>query len=169
LKIRVNIFIRNISTKSLFLEEETIVATTRLETKLGDTAVIIHPNDERYKHLQGKFVQHPFLPRRLPVLADKMFDPSFGSRAVKVTPAHDPNDFECAHRLSLPFITCINDDGLMSSECGSYAGKPRFDVRRQLLNDLKERGLYRDSKENEMILLICSRSKDIFESLLKLQ
>ncbi|CAF1179244.1 unnamed protein product [Rotaria sordida] len=149
--------------------EEIVVATTRLETMLGDTAVVVHPDDERYKHLHGKYVQHPILPRRLPILTDTMVDPAFGSGAVKVTPAHDPNDFECGRRLSLPFITCINDDGLMSSECGPYAGKPRFEVRRQLLNDLKERGLYRDSKENEMILPICSRSKDIIEPLLKPQ
>jgi valyl-tRNA synthetase len=136
---------------------------------LGDTAVVVYPDDERYKHLHGKYVQHPFLPRRLPIITDTMVDPAFGSGAVKVTPAHDPNDFEYGRRHSLPFITCINDDGLMSSECGSYSGKPRFDVRRQLLNDLKERGLYRDSKENEMILPISSRSKDIIEPLLKPQ
>ncbi|CAF1002039.1 unnamed protein product [Adineta steineri] len=150
-------------------KEEIIVATTRLETMLGDTAVVVHPDDERYKHLHGKFVQHPFLPRRIPILSDTMVDPAFGSGAVKITPAHDQNDFDCGRRLNLPFITCINGDGLMSSECGPYAGKPRFDVRRQLLNDLKERGLYRDSKENEMVLPICSRSKDIIEPLLKPQ
>ncbi|CAF1320643.1 unnamed protein product [Adineta ricciae] len=150
-------------------KEEIVVATTRLETMLGDTAVVVHPDDDRYKSLHGKFVQHPFLPRRIPILADTMVDPSFGSGAVKVTPAHDPNDFDCGRRLNLQFITCINDDGSMSAECGPYAGKPRFEVRRQLLNDLKERGLYRDSKENEMILPICSRSKDIIEPLLKPQ
>lgn len=136
---------------------------------LGDTAVVVHPDDDRYKHLHGKFVQHPFVPRRLPILADTMVDPAFGSGAVKVTPAHDPNDFECGRRLSLEFITCINDDGNMSAECGPYAGRPRFDVRRQLLDDLKARGLYRDSKENDMVLPICSRSKDIIEPILKPQ
>ncbi|CAF1042091.1 unnamed protein product [Rotaria sordida] len=150
-------------------KEEIIVATTRLETMLGDTAVVVHPNDERYKDLHSKYVQHPFLQRRVPILTDTMVDPAFGSGAVKVTPAHDPNDLEYGRRLNLQFITCINNDGLMSSECEPYSGKPRFDVRHQLLNDLKERGLYRDSKENEMILLICSRSKDIIEPLLKLQ
>ncbi|CAM2712453.1 unnamed protein product [Rotaria socialis] len=150
-------------------KEEIIVATTRLETMLGDTAIVVHPDDERYKHLYGKFVQHPFLPRRLPILTDTMVDPAFGSGAVKITPAHDQNDFDCGRRLSLPFITCINGDGLMTSECGPYAGKPRFQVRRELLVDLKERGLYRDSKENEMVLPICSRSKDIIEPLLKPQ
>ncbi|CAF0867028.1 unnamed protein product [Rotaria sordida] len=136
---------------------------------LGDTAVVVHPNDERYKDLHSKYVQHPFLQRRLPILTDTMVDPAFDSGAVKVTPAHDPNDLEYGRRLNLQFITCINNDGLMSSECEPYSGKPRFDVRHQLLNDLKERGLYRDSKENEMILLICSRSKDIIEPLLKSQ
>jgi valyl-tRNA synthetase len=136
---------------------------------LGDTAVVVHPDDERYKHLHGKFVQHPFLARRIPILADTMVDPKFGSGAVKITPAHDANDFDCGRRLSLPFITCINDDGNMSNECGPYAGKARFDVRRQLLIDLKQRGLYRDTKENEMSIPICSRSKDIIEPLLKPQ
>lgn len=149
--------------------EEIIVATTRLETMLGDTAVVVHPDDERYKHLLGKFVQHPFLPRKIPILTDTMVDPKFGSGAVKVTPAHDPNDFDCGRRLNLAFITCINDDGLMSSECGPYAGQPRFLVRQQLLEDLKTRGLYRDSKENSMVLPICSRSGDIIEPLLKPQ
>lgn len=149
--------------------EEIIVATTRVETMLGDTAIVVHPDDERYKHLHGKFVQHPFLPRRLPILADTMVDPTFGSGAVKITPAHDPNDFDCGRRLNLEFITCIGDDGSMTAECGPYAGKPRFDVRRQLIEDLKARGLYRDSKENEMILPTCSRSKDIIEPILKPQ
>lgn len=149
--------------------EEIIVATTRLETMLGDTAVVVHPDDQRYKHLVGKFVQHPFLNRRLPILADPMVDPNFGSGAVKVTPAHDPNDFECGRRLNLEFITCINDDGMMSSECGVYSGQPRFFVRQKLLEDMKTRGLYRDSKDNEMIIPICSRSKDIIEPLLKPQ
>ena len=140
---------------------------------LGDTGVVVHPDDERYKHLHlhlhGKYVQHPFLSHRLPILTDTLVDPSFGFGAVKVTSTHDLNDFECGRRLSLEFITCTNDDGLMSSECGPYAGKPRFDVRRQLLDDLKKRGLYRDLKEHEMILPICSRSKDIVEPLLKPQ
>jgi valyl-tRNA synthetase len=136
---------------------------------LGDTAIIVHPDDQRYKHLHDKCVQHPFVSRRLPILTDTMVDPTFGFGAVKVTPAHDQNDFEYGRRLSLQFITCINDDGLMSSECGLYSGKPRFEVRQQLLNDLKQRSLYCDSKENEMILPICSHSKDIIEPLIKPQ
>ncbi|CAF3052895.1 unnamed protein product, partial [Rotaria sp. Silwood2] len=143
--------------------EKIIVATTRLETMLGGTAIIVHPDDQRYKHLQDKYVQHPFVSRRLPILTDTTVDPTFGFGAVKVTPVHDQNDFEYGRRLSLQFITCINDDGLMSSECGLYSGNPRFEVRQQLLNDLKQRDLYYDSKENEMILPICSHSKDIIE------
>ncbi|CAF3208481.1 unnamed protein product [Rotaria sp. Silwood2] len=141
--------------------EEIVVATIRLETMLGDTAVVVHPDDAHYKHLHGKYVQHRFLSRHLPILTDTMVDPTFGSGAVKVTSAHDPNDFECGCRLSLDFITCITDDGLMTSECGPYGGKPRFLVRRQLLEDLKERSLYRDKKENEMILSICSRDEGV--------
>jgi valyl-tRNA synthetase len=136
---------------------------------LGDTAVVVHPDDERYKDLHGKYVQHPFLERRLPILTDTMVDQTFGFGVVKVAPAHDQNDFEYGNRLSLQFITCINDDGLMSSECGSYAGKPRFDVRRQLLEDLKTCGLYHNSEENQMILPICNQSKDIIELILKPQ
>ncbi len=150
-------------------EEEIIVATTRLETMLGDTAVAVHPDDERFKHLHGKFVRHPFLPRSFPIITDTMVDPTLGSGAVKVTPAHDPNDFECGRRHNLPFINCIDGDGRMSSECGPYAGLPRFNVRCQLLADMKQRGLYRDTKEHEMTLPICSRSKDVIEPLLKPQ
>ncbi|CAF1290044.1 unnamed protein product, partial [Didymodactylos carnosus] len=150
-------------------DEQIIVATTRLETMLGDTAVVVHPNDERYKHLYGKYVKHPFLNRRLPIICDEMVDMNFGSGAVKVTPAHDPNDYECGKRNKLEFITCIEDDGLMSSNCGKYSGLKRFDVRRQLLEDLKQLNLYRDCKDNEMMIPICSRSKDIIEPLLKPQ
>ena len=89
--------------------------------------------------------------------------------AIKVTSAHDHNDFEYGRRLSLQFLTCINDDGLMSSDCGSYADQPRFHVRCHLLKDLKARGLYRDSKENEMILSICSQNKDVIEPILRPQ
>ncbi|CAF3823052.1 unnamed protein product [Rotaria sp. Silwood1] len=149
--------------------EEIVVATTRIETMLGDTVIAVHPDDVRFKHLHGKFVQHPFVSRRLPIITDTMVDPQFGSGAVKITPGHDPNDFECGRRHSLPFITCITDDGRMSSECGSYSGQLRYHVRVQLLNDLKQLNLYRGSKEREMILSICSRSGDIIEPLLKPQ
>ncbi|CAF3434064.1 unnamed protein product [Rotaria socialis] len=150
-------------------KEEIVVATSRLETMLGGTAAAVHPDDDRYKDLHGKYVQHPFLQRRLPILANTMVDSACGSDAVKVTPTHDPNDFEYGRQLNLQFITCINDDGLMSSECGRYSGKLRFHVRRPLLHDLKERRLFRDSKESEMILPICSLSKSIIELLLKPQ
>ena len=102
--------------------EEIVVATTRPETMLGDTAIAVHPNDQRYTHLHGKHAIHPFIPdRRLIIVADDMVDPSFGTGAVKITPAHDANDMECAKRHNIPFITVIDDKGLITKEGGEYA------------------------------------------------
>lgn len=136
---------------------------------LGDTAVVVHPDDDRYKHLHGRFVQHPFLSRRLPILTDIMVDPAIGSGAIKVTPAHNQHDFSFASRLALQAIVCINDDGCMSQECGPYAGKRRFDVRRELIEDMKARNIYRGAKEHQMDLPICSRNEDIIEPIMKQQ
>lgn len=100
-----------------------VVATTRVETMLGDTAIAVHPHDERYKHLVGKMCQHPFIDRKLPIVADEFVDMSFGTGAVKITPAHDHNDYEVGRRHHLPFITCIGDDGLITANCGRFSVK----------------------------------------------
>ncbi|MFH4974910.1 hypothetical protein AB6A40_001619 [Gnathostoma spinigerum] len=151
------------------LNEELVVATTRIETMLGDTAVAVHPEDERYKHLVGKFCKHPFTDRLLLIVADSFVDREFGTGAVKITPAHDHNDYEVGVRHKLPFITIFTDDGKMNENCGQFKGMLRFDARRAVLDALKEKGLYRETKDNPMIVPICSRSKDIIEPVLKAQ
>jgi len=149
--------------------EEIVVATTRIETMLGDTAVAVHPEDDRYKHLVGKNVIHPFSDRKLPIIADTFVEREFGTGAVKITPAHDPNDYECGKRNNLPFITIFTDDGLVSPGCGKFSGMKRFDARKAVLAALEEAGLYRETKDNPMVVPVCSRSKDIVEPIIKPQ
>ncbi|XP_054714307.1 valine--tRNA ligase-like [Uloborus diversus] len=150
-------------------DEEIVVATTRIETMLGDSAVAVHPNDSRYTHLHGKYVTHPFCSRRMPIVCDDFVDMEFGTGAVKITPAHDPADYEVGLRHNLPFINILHDDGIMNSNCAEFAGMKRFEARRKVLAALKSKGLYRETKDNPMAVPICSRSKDIVEPLLKIQ
>jgi valyl-tRNA synthetase len=151
-------------------EERLVVATTRIETMLGDTAIAVHPNDERYKHLHGKFVVHPFMDRRIPIVTDDVaVDMNFGTGAVKMTPAHDFNDYEVGKRHNLEFINILNDDGTMNENAGPYAGMKRFHVRTKIIEDLKEKGLFVDVKENPMSVPICSKSGDVIEPLMKPQ
>ncbi|GLE10907.1 hypothetical protein PINS_up023179, partial [Pythium insidiosum] len=111
-------------------DEQLIVATTRLETMLGDTAVAIHPEDPRYTHLHGKFVVHPFNGRRIPIVLDaELVDMTFGTGAVKITPAHDPNDYECGKRHGLEFINVLTDDVAINENGGEFAGMMRYDAR----------------------------------------
>lgn len=149
--------------------EEIVVATTRIETMLGDTAVAIHPKDTRYTHLHGKFVKHPFVNRRLPIVLDEFVDMNFGTGAVKITPAHDPNDYEVGKRHDLPFITIFSDDGFIIGDYGKFTGMKRFDARKAVLTALKELNLYKETQNNPMVVPICSRSKDIVEPLIKPQ
>ncbi len=118
-----------------------LVATTRPETLLGDTAVAVNPRDERYRDLQDRYVILPVLKRELPVIADDFVDPEFGTGVVKVTPAHDPNDFEMGQRHELPSINVMTDDGQMNEEAGPYAGMDRFQCREALLTRLEQDGL----------------------------
>ncbi|MFS8650884.1 MAG: valine--tRNA ligase [Caldibacillus sp.] len=117
------------------------VATTRPETMLGDTAVAVHPEDERYQHLIGKTVTLPLVGREIPIIADEYVDMEFGTGVVKITPAHDPNDFEVGNRHNLPRINVMNEDGTMNELAGKYEGLDRFDCRKQVVKDLKEQGL----------------------------
>jgi valyl-tRNA synthetase len=149
--------------------EEIVVATTRIETMLGDTAVAVHPKDPRYTHLHGKFVKHPFVDRRLPIVLDDFVDMNFGTGAVKITPAHDPNDYEVGKRHNLPFITIFSDDGFIIGDYGKFSGMKRFDARKAVLASLKELNLYKDTQNNPMVVPVCSRSKDIVEPLIKPQ
>ncbi|KAL3276232.1 hypothetical protein HHI36_020948 [Cryptolaemus montrouzieri] len=150
-------------------DEKLVVATTRIETMLGDTAIAVHPEDERYKHLHGKFVVHPFCERKIPIIADDYVDKEFGTGAVKITPAHDPNDYEVGKRHNLPFITIFTEQGEISGNFGQFTGMKRFEARKAILEKLKEKGLYVETKNNPMVVPICSRSKDIVEPMLKPQ
>lgn len=115
-------------------------ATTRPETMFGDTAVAVAPGDERYKDLVGKKLILPLVGREIPIIEDQHVDPEFGTGLVKITPAHDPNDFEVGNRHDLPRINVMNDDGTMNDKAGKYAGMDRFDCRKQLVEDLKAEG-----------------------------
>lgn len=116
------------------------IATTRPETMLGDTAVVVHPEDERYKDMIGKNVILPIMNREIPVLADEYVEMDFGTGAMKVTPAHDPNDFEIGNRHNLERINVMNTDGSINALGGKYEGMDRFECRKQLIADLKESG-----------------------------
>lgn len=102
-------------------DEEIVVATTRVETMLGDVAVAVHPEDARYKHLHGKYVAHPFCDRKLPIICDEYVTQDFGTGAVKITPAHDHNDYEVGKRHKLSLITIFDENGNITSDCGQFA------------------------------------------------
>jgi valyl-tRNA synthetase len=143
--------------------EFVVVATTRPETMLGDTAVAVHPEDERYKHLVGKNVLLPLMNREIPIIADEMVDREFGTGAVKITPAHDPADFELGRRHNLPEIDVLTDDGHMNANAGAYAALQRFEARKRIVEDLKARGLLEQISEHTHAIGICERSKTIVE------
>lgn len=117
------------------------IATTRPETMLGDTAIVVNPDDERYQDVIGKTVILPVVGRELPIIADDYVDKEFGSGAMKVTPAHDPNDFEIGNRHNLERIVVMDEAGRMNAEAGKYEGMDRFECRKQLVKDLLEEGL----------------------------
>ncbi|XP_017879965.1 valine--tRNA ligase [Ceratina calcarata] len=150
-------------------EEKIIVATTRIETMLGDTAIAVHPKDTRYAHLIGKYVQHPFCSRKLPILADEFVEMEFGTGAVKITPAHDPNDYEVGKRHNLPFITIFDDNGNIIGDYGQFTGMKRFHARTAIIKELTARNLFIEIKDNPMVVPMCSRSKDVVEPLMKPQ
>ena len=149
--------------------ETLTVATTRPETILGDTALAVHPEDNRYTHLVGKTATLPLLGRTIPVIADAMVDPAFGTGVVKITPAHDPNDFEAGKRHKLPFIKVIGEDARMTQAAGVYAGLDRFEARRRVLAALEESGELVKTEEYTVSLSKCDRSKTIVEPLVSMQ
>ncbi|MBC1483470.1 valine--tRNA ligase [Listeria sp. FSL L7-1509] len=118
------------------------VATTRPETIPGDTAVAVHPRDERYQHLIGKTIMLPVMNREIPIVADEYVEREFGSGAVKITPAHDPNDFEVGNRHDLPRIIVMHEDGTMNENAGKYDGLDRFIARKAIIQDFKDLGLF---------------------------
>jgi valyl-tRNA synthetase len=144
-------------------QEFVVVATTRPETMLGDTAVAVNPEDERYKRLVGKRVLLPLMEREIPIIADEMVDREFGTGAVKITPAHDPNDFEVGRRHHLAEIDVMTDDGRMSAAAGAYAGLDRFEARKKIVEDLRARGLLEKVMEHTHAVGLCERSRTIVE------
>ncbi|XP_042596493.1 valine--tRNA ligase-like [Cyprinus carpio] len=150
-------------------DEEVVVATTRIETMLGDTAVAVHPEDSRYQHLKGKMVVHPFCDRKMPIVFDDFVDMNFGTGAVKITPAHDHNDYEVGERHKLTFINILDENGLLINVPPPFLGMKRFEARKAVLQALKDLGQFKEVKDNPMVVPVCSRSKDIVEPLLKPQ
>jgi valyl-tRNA synthetase len=140
-----------------------VVATTRPETMLGDTAVAVNPEDERYTHHVGKKVLLPLMNREIPIIADAMVDREFGTGAVKITPAHDPNDFEVGRRHKLAEIDVMTDDGKMNAAAGAYAGMDRFEARKKIVEDLRALGLLEKITEHTNAIGLCERSKTIVE------
>ena len=145
------------------------VATTRPETMLGDTAVAVHPDDERYRDLVGHTLTLPVIGRELPVIADAFVDPEFGTGAVKVTPAHDPNDFEMGQRHELPQVSVIDEDGRMTNAAGPYAGQERFAARKALLEQLEREGLLVGVGDHTHAVGQCQRCGTVVEPLLSTQ
>ncbi|MFH1868549.1 MAG: valine--tRNA ligase, partial [Candidatus Omnitrophota bacterium] len=145
------------------------VATTRPETMLGDTAVAVNPKDKRYKNLIGKTVILPILNRELKVISDNFVDPKFGTGIVKVTPAHDPNDFLMGQNHKLEFINIFGPDGVLNSNAGKYEGKDRFKAREELLGDLKEQGLLEKTLPHKYSVGHCYRCHTMVEPYLSKQ
>ncbi|MEX2587339.1 MAG: valine--tRNA ligase [Actinomycetota bacterium] len=139
------------------------VATTRLETMLGDTAIAVHPADERYAAIVGKWVVHPFSGRRLQIIADDAVDPEFGTGAVKITPAHDLNDFEMAERHGLEKVNILDTKAQVNSEGGSFEGMDRYVAREAIAGKLTELGLYENRSPHSYAIGRCSRCHTIVE------
>ena len=146
-----------------------IVATTRPETMLGDTAVAVNPSDPRYQDLAGQTVTLPLMNRPIPVIFDEIADPQFGTGVVKVTPAHDPNDLEAGKRHDLARIKVIGEDARMTAEAGPYAGLDRFEARKRILADLEKQGLLEKVDSYTLALSKCDRCGTIVEPLISTQ
>jgi len=145
------------------------VATTRPETMLGDTAVAVNPKDPRYFDLHGRTVELPLMNREIPIILDDLADPEFGTGVVKVTPAHDPNDFEAGRRHNLPKVKVIDEDGRMTAEAGKYAGLDRFEARARVLIDLETEGALVKIEDYPLSVGKCDRCKTVVEPLISTQ
>ena len=145
------------------------IATTRPETMFGDTGVAVHPEDERYKDIVGKTLILPIVNRRIPLFADEYVDKEFGTGAVKVTPAHDPNDFEMGLRHNLEQIKVINNDGTMGEGAGKYNGMDRYECRKALVKELEELGVLVSVEEHEHAVGHCSRCHSTIEPMVSKQ
>jgi valyl-tRNA synthetase len=149
--------------------EGIVVATTRPETLLGDTGVAVHPDDERYRSMIGRQLKLPVLGREIAVVADSFVDPAFGTGAVKLTPAHDPNDFEAGKRLGLPSIDIMDERGVLNQNAGPYAGQDRFVAREGIVAQLQREGLLVKTEPHQVPLGRCQRCKTVVEPRLSAQ
>ena len=145
------------------------VATTRPETMLGDTGVAVHPDDSRYRSLIGRRVVLPIIGREMPIVADHAIDPEFGTGALKVTPGHDPTDFDIGQRHDLPVITVIDPDGNMAAQAGPYAGQERFQCREDVVKQLEREGLLEKAESYRHSVGHCQRCKSVVEPLISVQ
>ncbi|HEX4807776.1 MAG TPA: valine--tRNA ligase [Bryobacteraceae bacterium] len=150
-------------------DESLVVATTRPETMLGDTALAVHPEDPRYLHLHGKTAILPLIHREIRIIADVIVDPKFGTGVVKITPAHDPNDFEVGKRHSLPSVKVIDEDARMTAAAGQYQGLDRFEARKRIVAALEASGELVKTEPYTVNLSKCSRCKTIIEPLVSNQ
>lgn len=150
-------------------DEFLVVATTRPETMLGDTGVAVHPDDERYTHLVGRKVVLPLVNRVIPIFADTYVEREFGTGAVKVTPAHDPNDFEMGLRHGLEQVVVIDNDAFMNENAGPYQGLDRYECRRRIVQDLKEQGYLMKVEEHRHAVGHCQRCDTVIEPLVSKQ
>lgn len=144
-------------------KEYIVVATTRPETYFGDTAVMVNPNDERYKDLIGKFVELPLLNRKIKIIADEHVDMSFGTGCVKVTPAHDQNDYEVGNRHNLEFITIFDEKGILNEHCGEFQGLERLEARDKIVSELENKGFVEKIEDYENQVGYCYRCKNVVE------
>jgi valyl-tRNA synthetase len=149
--------------------ESIIIATTRPETILADTAICVNPNDERYAHLHGRKVRIPFINREIPVITDDYVATDFGTGALKVTPAHDLNDYELGVKHKLPVIDILNDDGTLNAKAQRYVGEDRFVVRKKIAKDLTEAGYMEKTEEYKSNVGISERTQAVIEPKLSLQ
>ena len=149
--------------------ETVSVATTRPETILGDTAVAVHPDDPRYRDLVGRTARIPFVERDVPIIADEMVDREFGTGAVKITPAHDPEDYATGRRHDLAMITVLADDATINELGDGYTGLDRYEARERIVADLEARGDLVATRPHEMLIGRCQRSNDVIEPRLKTQ
>ncbi len=150
-------------------DEVLVVATTRPETMLGDTAVAVHPEDERYRHLLGKTIILPLTNREIPIIADDYVDREFGTGAVKITPAHDPNDFEMGLRHQLPSITVMDREAKMNEQAGKYQGMERYAARKEIVKDLEAQGLLVKVDDHQHAVGECYRCSTVVEPMVSKQ
>lgn len=146
---------------------EIVIATTRPETMLADVAVAVHPSDVRYKDKLGKSLRLPLINREIPLISDIYPDPEFGSGAVKITPAHDPNDYEVGVRHNLPMPVVLDESAKVNENGGPYVGLDRYEARKRIVADLQEAGFLVESKEHEIPLVVSERSGEVIEPLLR--